>query len=372
MGKKEKEINNTLDTPFTPAPEIRLPKYPGLFGVVFTSALSGIVASMLFAFMSPLASLTTPTPPPATETLPPIAAPVVSATEAVKVPMPDAVNKAQKTIVQFYRNSKNNILSSEDRVAVGVAVTSDGWVAVPEETFAQVGADVIAITHTGEGVVKQKITDPFSHVTFVKINREDLQVVPFSETLVAGSSITQLNRTGTITFGFLTEPRHHLATTATSSEALDVAVTTTVGSESGSILFAPDGALLGITGKKGMTTPASAVREAMKLLLKKGSFTRPKLGVISLDLSALVVRNKALPLDGALLVKKGTTPAVQKKSAAETAGLKENDVITKVDSIDINADHTLSEALSLYTPGTTVTFAVWRNGAIRQITIPLP
>ncbi len=367
MSKK-----NSIENALAPDTTVVKPQRTNLTGATMLGALAGILtsAAVLFFFRPVAAPITSnPTAPSQSETT---QSSTTLPIEVVRTPVSDAVARTQNTIVDFYRNSKNNLFSSEDRVAIGVAVTSDGWVAAPDETFSQAPADIVAVARGTESTIEQKITDPFSHVTFVKINREDLQVVPFADvSLPVGSSITQFNKSGNLSFGFLTNPHRHLAITPTSSEALDTSVETTTDRSAGSIIFTVDGALLGITGKKDVTTPGTTIQDATKLLLKKGAFTRPKLALTTLDLSALVVRKKQLPTSGALLAKKGTAPAVVKKSAAEIAGLKEGDVITKVDSIDINADHTLSEALSLYAPGTVIPLTVWRDGATQELTVSL-
>lgn len=367
MSKKT-SIQNVL----TPDTTVVQPHHTSLTGATVLGALAGIVSSaaMIFFFHPIAAPITGLKPSPIETDSTTSSVPIPPVT--VRTPVSEAVLRTQNTIVDFYRNSKNNLFSIDDHIAIGVAVTSDGWVAVPEEAFAQAPADVVAVARGTESVIEKKITDPFSHVTFVKIKREDLQVVPFADTtLPLGSSITQFNKTGNVSFGFLTNPHHHLAIAPTSSETLDTSIETTTDRSIGTILFTVDGSLLGITGKKDITTPGTTVQDATKLLLKKGAFTRPKLSLTTLDLSALVVRNKQLPTTGALLVKKGTAPAVVKKSAAEIAGLKEGDVITKVDSIEINADNTLSEALSLYTPGTTIPITIWRGGATVELTVSL-
>lgn len=367
MSKKT-SIEHTL----APDTTVIQPHRTNLTGATILGAVAGIAtsAAMIFFFRPATTAITSRPPSVSPSTTVPSSTPTPP--EIVRTPVSDAVLRTQNTIIDFYRNSKNNLFSSDDHVAIGVAVTSDGWVAVPEEAFAQAPADVVAVARGTESVIEKKITDPFSHITFVKIKREDLQVVPFADTMLPlGSSITQFNKSGNLSFGFLTNPHNHRAITPTSSETLDTSVETTTDRSVGTILFTVDGALLGVTGKKDITTPGTTVRDATKLLLKKNTFTRPKLSLTTLDLSALVTRNKQLPTTGALLVKKGTAPAVVKKSAAEIAGLKEGDVITKVDSIEINADNTLSEALSLYTPGTTIPITIWRGGATVELTVSL-
>lgn len=345
------------------------PRRTSFVGATLVGALSGaITAAILVYVLYPTSLVVQPTP----LTNEPQKPSPPSLVDVQKTPVSEAVMRAQNSIVSFYRINKGTVLTPDDRIAIGVAVTSDGWVALPEEAFTHAPTEVVAVARGTESVVEKKITDPFSHITFVKIKREDLQVVPFADgALPIGSSVTEFNKANRLSFGFLTNPRRHLGSTPQSSEVLDVTVETTTPQAPGSILFAADGSLIGIAGRKDMTTPGTAIRDATKLLLKKGAFTRPKLSITVLDLSSVVVRKKQLPSDGAWVTKKSGAAAIVKKSAADIAGMKEGDVITKVDSIEINTDHTLAEAISLYTSGTTIPFTIWRGGATVELTVSL-
>lgn len=365
MGKK-----NTIDSMLSSSNTVLKPERPNNLIAIIGGGLAGIAGCALVLFLAYPSLMpqndqaALPNTTPQTQ-LPPTQ-------EIQKTPITDAVARAQNSIVHFYRSTKSTTLAPEDRVAVGVAMTSDGWIAVGEDAIPQNAAELIAVARGTESSIEKKITDPFSHITFVKIKREDLQVVPFADNVLpTGLSITEITKNGTLNFGFVTSGRTHVSTVPTNSETLDVSLDTTTPRAVGSILFAADGSLIGIVGDKDITTSSTIIRDATKLLLKKGAFVRPKLGLTAVHLSALVVRNKAYPSNGALITKKGSAAAITKKSAADNAGLKEGDVITKVDSIEINSDHTLAEALSLYAPGTTVPLTVSRGGATVQIVVSL-
>jgi S1-C subfamily serine protease len=59
--------------------------------------------------------------------------------------------------------------------------------------------------------------------------------------------------------------------------------------------------------------------------------------------------------------------AVVSNSAADKAGLKEGDIITAVNGVNVDLTDTLAELLQQYNPGDTVTLTVIRAGKTQQI-----
>jgi serine protease Do len=80
--------------------------------------------------------------------------------------------------------------------------------------------------------------------------------------------------------------------------------------------------------------------------------------------------------DGALVLPGGSNggaaaPAVVPNSPADKAGIKEGDIITKVNGQAIDTDHPLDATLSEFSPGDTVAVDVLRNGQSMTIQVTL-
>ena len=76
--------------------------------------------------------------------------------------------------------------------------------------------------------------------------------------------------------------------------------------------------------------------------------------------------------EGALIQPAGrnsTSPAVVAGSPADQAGIREGDIITKVNDQAIDTDHPLDATLSMYAPGDTVTISLLRDG--QTVTVQL-
>src|SRR5439155_24340919 len=66
-----------------------------------------------------------------------------------------------------------------------------------------------------------------------------------------------------------------------------------------------------------------------------------------------------------------TTPAIVAGGPADTAGLKDGDIIVGIEGVTIDSEHPLDDILSQYSPGKTVTLSVIRGSCTRPIQITL-
>ncbi|SDJ32419.1 S1C family serine protease [Salimicrobium halophilum] len=150
---------------------------------------------------------------------------------------------------------------------------------------------------------------------------------------------------------------------------------------SGGALINKNGKIIGINSMKiakaevegiGFAIPAETVTSITAELESKGEVERPYIGVSLYDLSQLPARavqelNIPENVEGGVIV--GET--AQNTPAAE-AGLKQNDVITKIDGEQINS--TLDLRQYLYEDakaGDEATLTVFRNGEQQEVTLTL-
>ncbi|MFB7501391.1 S1C family serine protease [Streptomyces sp. NPDC056161] len=113
----------------------------------------------------------------------------------------------------------------------------------------------------------------------------------------------------------------------------------------------------------GFAIPASMVRTVADQIIKQGRVTdsgRAALGITARD----VVDDSFRPAGVAVV-------AVQTGGAAEKAGIRPGDVITKVGDIDITTITSLSEALARDRPGGRTTVTYTRDGTEQTVTVTL-
>jgi len=124
------------------------------------------------------------------------------------------------------------------------------------------------------------------------------------------------------------------------------------------------GILAPIDGRADSFIPVHLIRPIVADAFKRQTPVRPKLGVNYVDLSAVAVNFSTGPTNGALITgsKKDGVPAIVAQSAAGEAGLKEGDVIVRVDDVELTGGHDLAETIAEYRPGDRVRLEFIRGG----------
>ena len=94
---------------------------------------------------------------------------------------------------------------------------------------------------------------------------------------------------------------------------------------------------------------------------------KASLGVYISELTADVLKNLDLPADttGVLV------NTVMEDSAAQDAGIEENDIITKVDDVEVTSVNELKDEIGSHFPGERVTITVIRDGETEEIRLTL-
>lgn len=113
----------------------------------------------------------------------------------------------------------------------------------------------------------------------------------------------------------------------------------------------------------GFAIPINDVQGLIKSVLQKGKLVRPYLGVRYISLTDdLAVQLSLSVKRGAYIAPGGSQPSIIAGSPAEKAGLKEKDIITKIDNTAIDENHSLTAALSGKGVGDQVTITIVRDG----------
>ena len=113
----------------------------------------------------------------------------------------------------------------------------------------------------------------------------------------------------------------------------------------------------------GFATPINDVKGLISSVLKGGQLLQPYLGVSYISLTPDIAYEYNLSVQNGAYIISGSSgqSAVIAGSPADKAGLKEKDIITKVNNIDINETTSLAGALSQLKVGQTATLTVVRG-----------
>lgn len=143
---------------------------------------------------------------------------------------------------------------------------------------------------------------------------------------------------------------------------------------SGGALFNLYGEVIGITNAKyssgsgeasidniGFAIPLNDVWGMVESIIEKGYITKPYIGISVVDVS-VDMQAFGLPKGAAL-------QTVASDSPAEKAGLKVNDIITKINDTEITNGNDVVKIVKATSVGDTLTVSVYRQGTVLELTV---
>ncbi|MDB5163552.1 MAG: putative HtrA2 peptidase [Candidatus Saccharibacteria bacterium] len=132
-------------------------------------------------------------------------------------------------------------------------------------------------------------------------------------------------------------------------------------------------AIAGNAQNIGFAIPINDVQGVIKSMLQQGKLLRPYVGVRYVSLTDALASQYGLSVKrGAYIAPpQGGQAAIIAGSPAEKAGLKEKDVITKVDNTAIDDSHSLTSLVGQHSVGDTVTLTIIRDGKQQTVKVTL-
>jgi Do/DeqQ family serine protease len=277
----------------------------------------------------------------------------------------------------------------------GVIINANGYIVTNNHVVQ--GADWVDVTLNDNRTFKAEVigTDPDTDLALIKINQTDLPFLAFvdsdharvGEWVLAVGNPFNLN--STVTAGIISAKGRNIniINSNRSLEELQTQGSTAIESfiqtdaainpgNSGGALVNMNGGLLGIntaiaspTGAYsgyGFAVPSNIASKIVEDLIKFGTVQRGWLGVLVASVNSDMVKEFDLEVsEGALI----TGFAEEGKSAAKAAGIKEHDVVVKIDDTPIRSSAALIETIGRHRPGDKVMITVNRKG--KEITFPV-
>lgn len=303
-----------------------------------------------------------------------------------KKPLPKGEKTGNFNLSDYYQIGQE--------VGQGIIITSDGWIAtnfLPAE-MEQAGAageenflkNYAVITKDGKVYAIDKIVqDKLTKFNFLRVEAKDFPVRNFLGRggTAAGQSAVAVNWDGASWLSVIS------ATESVNGQSI-VNFSDGISGEiflvdepsekfNGSFLFNLAGEVAGLIDNQGKIIPASQFAAAIKSLLKFKEIKRVSLGVNYVDLSELVKLSALNSVQeseqgkGAVIYKNKQGVAIVKGGAADKAGLKEGDIITTVDNIEINKDNKLNDVIGQYIAGDKIIIAYSRDGVKKEVEVAL-
>ncbi|MGQ7868546.1 Do family serine endopeptidase [Sunxiuqinia sp. sy24] len=266
----------------------------------------------------------------------------------------------------------------------GVILSNDGYIVTNNHVID--GADDIQVVLNDNRQFEAKLigADPTTDIAVLKVEEEDLPFLQFgnSDALKLGEWVLAVgnpfNLTSTVTAGIVSAKSRNIGINR-AEMGIEAFIQTDAAvnpGNSGGALVNMNGELVGIntaiasrTGSYSgysFAVPASIVEKVVGDLKEFGQVQRAILGVNIGDVTAEVAEKYDLDkIEGVFIGK------VNENSAAEAAGIEDEDVILSVDGVSVNSTAQLQEQVSQHRPGDKVKVLIKRDNKPKQFTVTL-
>ncbi|SKC75965.1 Do family serine endopeptidase [Ohtaekwangia koreensis] len=269
----------------------------------------------------------------------------------------------------------------------GVIVNENGYIVTNNHVVQD--ADVVEVTLYDNRTYKAEVvgTDPDTDIALIKINEKTLPHLSFvdSDKAKVGEWVLAVgnpfNLNSTVTAGIISAKGRSINILQRNSQEGNTAIESFIQTDaainpgnSGGALVDLNGGLLGIntaiaspTGSYsgyGFAVPANIVSKIVEDLIQFGIVQRGWLGVSIGSVNSQLVKEHNLHVNAGAYVS-GFAAA----SSAKDAGLKEGDVVVKIDEAPILSSSALIEYIGRHRPGDKVNVTVNRDG--KEVTLPV-
>jgi Do/DeqQ family serine protease len=269
----------------------------------------------------------------------------------------------------------------------GVIINENGYIVTNNHVVKD--ADIVEVTLYDNRTMKAEVIgiDADTDLALIKINATDLPHLPFvdSDQAKVGQWVLAVgnpfNLNSTVTAGIISAKGRNInilnGNTQKGNTAIESFIQTDAAinpGNSGGALVDLGGGLVGIntaiaspTGSYsgyGFAVPSNLVSKIVEDLIKFGTVQRGWLGVSITSVTSELVREHDLRLnDGAYV------SGFADNSSAKEAGIKEGDVIVKINEATIRTSSALIENIGRHRPGDKLTIVVNRNG--KELSYPV-
>ena len=269
----------------------------------------------------------------------------------------------------------------------GVIIKNDGYIITNNHVVQD--ADSIQVILNDNRTYSAKIigTDASADLAVIKIDAKDLPIIEFGDSdktkigqwvLAVGNPF---NLTSTVTAGIISAKARNLNILGNkmNQNPLEFFIQTDAAvnpGNSGGALVDLDGKLIGINTAIASNTgsyagysfaiPSNIVKKITEDIMNYGTTQKAFLGVNIAEVNSNLAQNKGIKEVRGLYI-----ASVLENGAANKAGLKEGDILTKIDGKNVNSNAELNEILAQSSPGEKIKITVERDGIASEKEITL-
>jgi len=273
----------------------------------------------------------------------------------------------------------------------GFIVSKDGLIVTNKHVVALKDASYTVLTNNGKKYEAEVLfRDPTYDVAILKIKANNLPVLELGDSskLVVGQTVIAIGNAlgefgNTVSVGVVSGlSRTIIASGDGFQERIQGVIQTDAAinkGNSGGPLLDLSGKVVGINTAMaagaeniGFAIPINQVKDDINSVINQGKVAIPYLGIRYILVNENIKEKYNLPVDyGALIVSGDNLPGVFPYSPAQKAGLKEGDIVLKINNDKIDQDHPLNILIRKYKPGERVELTVMRGKSILHLKVVL-
>ncbi|MCA9339250.1 trypsin-like peptidase domain-containing protein [Candidatus Saccharibacteria bacterium] len=290
-------------------------------------------------------------------------------------------------------NVSNGLISQQEIAGTGIIISENGYVVTNRHVLEGSSGKVSAILSDGTRYnnVKEVGEDPLNDIAFLRIEGAkdltpvrlgDSRNVDIGQQVVAiGNALGQFKNT--VTSGIISGiGRPIVAGSSEGQERLEGLFQTDAAinpGNSGGPLTNLAGEVIGINTAVaqdaegiGFAIPINMIKGLVKGVVESGEIKRPYLGVQYISITPDVAEEFGLNVKrGAFVYNANSNSAVVSGGPAAKAGIRNRDIITKVNDTLVNERNNLAGLLSEFAPGGKINLTVLRDGQQRTLKVEL-
>lgn len=292
---------------------------------------------------------------------------------------PSVVSVLTETQVRSYYGT-----STGEGAGTGIIISENGYIITNNHVID--GATTVSVVDA-KGELYENVTvvgrDPLNDVAFLKVTAETkftAATLGNSSTIRTGQQVVAIGNalgqySNTVTSGIVSGTGRPITADAGNgqTESLTDLIQTDASinpGNSGGPLVNMAGQVIGINtaivedaNGIGFAIPINSTKGIIAGVLDTGKVSRAYFGVNYLTVTPDVAREYDLSVNkGAYVYTSGTSSAVVSGSPADKAGIKDGDIITKINTDELGPSGSLSSMIGQYRPGDTVTITYLRDG----------
>lgn len=319
---------------------------------------------------------------------------VISQKEADLVGLVEKTSPTVVSIVTSQVSGQGFFQQEVEGAGTGIVISEDGYILTNKHVISEArSVQVVMSDGTRHSDVTVVGSDPLNDIAFLKIkNVSDLKVATLGDSgamrvgqdvIAIGNSLGQYQNT--VTSGIVSGLGRPV--TAASSELnsrvesltdllqTDAAINP---GNSGGPLINSAGQVVGINTAIaadaqgiGFAIPINAAKGMIRGVIANGKVEKAYLGVQYVAITPDVRTQYKLSVDQGALVRSGSGSAVESNGPADKAGIKDGDIITKVNEKSVGNQGGLGSLVAEFMPGEKVTLTIIRDGKEQQKTLTL-